>query len=127
LKRALPEGARQEALASPASNGGRGLKQAGTSVRSAPRRIARQQWRARIETRPSCALCLRHGASPASNGGRGLKLHLARTQNAQRPGIARQQWRARIETRHSLPPGPRAGRIARQQWRARIETAVQPQ
>ena len=38
--------------------------------------IARQQWRARIETTPaSCALAITL-ASPASNGGRGLKRHL---------------------------------------------------
>ena len=62
--------------ASPASNGGRGLKQLQRAARQQHLgRIARQQWRARIETTPwpsSCA-CVQ-----------------AR--------IARQQWRARIET-----------------------------
>ena len=37
-------------------------------------RIARQQWRARIETSSRRALRDSGTASPASNGGRGLKL-----------------------------------------------------
>ena len=36
--------------------------------------IARQQWRARIETKGFRAMIAAHIASPASNGGRGLKL-----------------------------------------------------
>jgi len=42
------------------------------------KRIARQQWRARIETNPIWASAHARLASPASNGGRGLKLHLWR-------------------------------------------------
>jgi len=62
-------------LASPASNGGRGLKQCQfATFRSRGRCIARQQWRARIETHPLSATHSEH------------------------LGIARQQWRARIET-----------------------------
>ena len=59
--------------------------------------IARQQWRARIETLMRAATPKPCSASPASNGGRGLK----HQQRHVRPGhgrIARQQWRARIET-----------------------------
>ena len=37
--------------------------------------IARQQWRARIETSQTTASGARPAASPASNGGRGLKPH----------------------------------------------------
>ncbi len=63
--------------------------------------IARQQWRARIETASKAI------GAVVSHG-----------------GIARQQWRARIETWNVLPK-PSVGRcIARQQWRARIETGV---
>ena len=60
--------------ASPASNGGRGLK-------------------------PGHALdqVVGDGASPASKGGRGVKKSPPQ-ENAPPRGIARQQWRARIET-----------------------------
>ena len=62
-------------LASPASNGGRGLK---------------------LDLRE--ALIRDRAASPASNGGRGLKpWNQAGLERG--GGIARQQWRARIETR----------------------------
>ena len=37
--------------------------------------IARQQWRARIETITAASKLPRAKASPASNGGRGLKRH----------------------------------------------------
>ena len=130
--------------------------------------IARQQWRARIETVGLCRIRAGHEASPASNGGRGLKqvralgiLHLLGASPASNGGrglkldflknvavlarIARQQWRARIETSwrswasraaaaspasnggRGLKPWnqaglERGGGIARQQWRARIET-----
>ena len=59
--------------------------------------IARQQWRARIET-VQC-LCVRQAlaASPASNGGRGLK-QVSAKRRRDHLRIARQQWRARIET-----------------------------
>ena len=88
------------------------------------KRIARQQWRARIETswctpRPGAAR-----ASPASNGGRGLKRDLAGFKHVSEYGIARQQWRARIETMSRVPRQLKAGSIARQQWRARIETPL---
>jgi len=67
-------------MASPASNGGRGLKHIGTpGLHVGTQGIARQQWRAWIET-PGC--------SEASTCWR---------------GIARQQWRAWIETVY-LPP-----------------------
>jgi len=39
------------------------------------KRIARQQWRARIETPEPSALAALASGSPASNGGRGLKHH----------------------------------------------------
>jgi len=39
------------------------------------KRIARQQWRARIETSQALSFAADVTASPASNGGRGLKLH----------------------------------------------------
>ena len=133
-------------IASPASNGGRGLKpnriglytdqvagiarqqwrariETDTSLThwSTNGSIARQQWRARIETMAAAAGSLTTGASPASNGGRGLKPELASIPTPV-GGIARQQWRARIET----PPGAVGASctccIARQQWRARIET-----
>ena len=86
------------------------------------KRIARQQWRARIETARSCQAAPWRGASPASNGGRGLKRlrHSMGVQDAQ--CIARQQWRARIETRSAASRALRSSGIARQQWRARIET-----
>ena len=84
-------------------------------------RIARQQWRARIETTSGFALAGPTTASPASNGGRGLKLQVVahlplllgaspasnggrglkqrrKDQCVHALGIARQQWRARIET-----------------------------
>ena len=63
---------------------------------------ARQQWRARIETR---FVSVSHGRSSAH---------------------ARQQWRARIETtcRALWTAAPRPH--ARQQWRARIETRSTP-
>ena len=61
-------------LASPASNGGRGLKrEGGLRCGPKPHRIARQQWRARIETAMCAPRKWCHQASPASNGGRGLK------------------------------------------------------
>ena len=90
--------------------------------------IARQQWRARIETgchkgRAACREASpasnggrglkryqddsRHKpgvASPASNGGRGLKRKLADGLRKFKRSIARQQWRARIETRNARPP-----------------------
>ena len=59
--------------------------------------IARQQWRARIETIVSPLESIGALASPASNGGRGLKRSCILRRIAQ-VGIARQQWRARIET-----------------------------
>ena len=62
------------------------------------KRIARQQWRARIET--------------TING-------MIELNNA---GIARQQWRARIETNNGAACRSSSRWIARQQWRARIET-----
>ena len=84
--------------------------------------IARQQWRARIETCCGKRAVISIGASPASNGGRGLKPgknNLIRFAG----GIARQQWRARIETSASTMASVIAiSGIARQQWRARIET-----
>ncbi len=61
-------------------------------------RIARQQWRARIETAAARSSENRAPASPASNGGRGLKQFRTLRSNRIEPGIARQQWRARIET-----------------------------
>jgi len=63
--------------ASPASNGGRGLKRIRRLVRGLIRQsIARQQWRARIETRNTRLLSRPSSASPASNGGPGLKHRL---------------------------------------------------
>ena len=47
--------------------------------------IARQQWRARIETRAACASALALAASPASNGGRGLKLDFREQARFSRP------------------------------------------
>ena len=138
------QGAHQNA--SPASNGGRGLKLDVQEVVLGRHRIARQQWRARIETKPTVtsppskpgiarqqwrarietslrfAECGRCGASPASNGGRGLKHVEHRPRCATDGRIARQQWRARIETRLGRPDRQQRRRIARQQWRARIET-----
>jgi hypothetical protein len=84
--------------ASPATNGGRGLKQSTDDGIESELCIARQQWRARIET-TLAAQCSRNMSS-----------------------IARQQWRARIETTSSSSEGRLRPRIARQQWRARIET-----
>ena len=69
--------------ASPASNGGRGLKQMG-------------------RRRPFWQL----PASPASNGGRGLKLVGHAAAAAVAPCFARQQWRAWIETSSRGAPGP---------------------
>ncbi len=60
--------------------------------------IARQQWRARIETLMTEATSF------------ALK------------SIARQQWRARIETQTGAGQYGVHHCIARQQWRARIET-----
>ena len=92
------------ARASPASNGGRGLKPAGSAGDGKrPGGIARQQWRARIETRATPSCWHPAPASPASNGGRGLKRPTWRSAWPWPWGIARQQWRARIETR--LPEG----------------------
>ena len=90
----------QNRSASPASNGGRGLKRGMVPF-----------------------INYRHAASPASNGGRGLKLVPVVGVDRVR-GIARQQWRARIETPGMIAFQPHASRIARQQWRARIETAT---
>jgi len=85
--------------------------------------IARQQWRARIETLSIRRCQKAPPASPASNGGRGLKPFSA-CQHQGEHRIARQQWRARIETALDLLIEIRAQRIARQQWRARIETTL---
>ncbi len=86
-------------LASPASNGGRGLKPASPPTNPTTR-----------------------AASPASNGGRGLKHPQGRRPFERHKGIARQQWRARIETALASRPNAKHKSIARQQWRARIET-----
>ena len=59
--------------------------------------IARQYWRAWIETRGWSYAVLTGVASPASIGGRGLKLWLQLGNHAM-PRIARQYWRAWIET-----------------------------
>ena len=59
---------------SPASNGGRGLKQPSELKEGAGARVARQQWRAWIETDSASATPAGLKESPASNGGRGLKL-----------------------------------------------------
>ena len=90
-------------------------------MKNAGSRIARQQWRARIETLINTPKKNEQKASPASNGGRGLKQE-SLMRKLQVQSIARQQWRARIET-YSLNYAhcARWG-IARQQWRARIET-----
>jgi len=84
--------------------------------------IARQQWRARIETTPSVKHIAHLRASPASNGGRGLKQVEIWMGDPPHPGIARQQWRARIETSPNQIQDAQPVGIARQQWRARIET-----
>ena len=61
--------------------------------------IARQQWRARIETGwHASQRSTTWWASPASNGGRGLKQLIEADMVPMLEGIARQQWRARIET-----------------------------
>ena len=84
---------------SPASNGGRGLKRIDAQhVGVLVGGIARQQWRARIET-----------VKRRAGGELGA-------------GIARQQWRARIETPACTTRASASSGIARQQWRARIET-----
>ncbi len=83
--------------------------------------IARQQWRARIETYLRQQRRHLQGASPASNGGRGLKqdagLSAARAIKASPASNGGRGLKL-------LPPvsKPLAPRIARQQWRARIET-----
>ena len=92
---------RSAMVASPASNGGRGLKPLLQHQRQRPKR-----------------------ASPASNGGRGLKLAGRHCVHQKLQGIARQQWRARIETDWMREAQAAFNGIARQQWRARIETAV---
>ena len=84
--------------------------------------IARQQWRARIETCSNSSNFGAGAASPASNGGRGLKQCVSRRFTSVCCCIARQQWRARIETIFMRRDLSRWRRIARQQWRARIET-----
>jgi len=77
-----------EINASPASNGGRGLKRAhGHHAQAGAAGIARQQWRARIETARVETWGAKNEASPASNGGRGLKLPGARRRP--RPGAHR--------------------------------------
>ena len=64
-------------------------------------RVARQQWRAWIETNMQWQTKAdAKGESPASNGGRGLKLTDLRFDN-EADRVARQQWRAWIET-HSV-------------------------
>ena len=132
---------------SPASNGGRGLKRPWFRQHRLPRRgIARQQWRARIETtlgsvcEPDTIGIARQQwrarietcegpkpetparVSPASNGGRGLKPVGDLRRPGHDGGIARQQWRARIETSVCAVSVLLRIGIARQQWRARIET-----
>ena len=87
------------------------------------KRIARQQWRARIETPAGSARARMPLASPASNGGRGLKQVYEPKRRTIYARIARQQWRARIETTPASCAPRRAAGIARQQWRARIETS----
>ena len=84
-------------------------------------RHARQQWRARIETSAMRNRRRLAQVTLASNGGRGLKRLRA---VLQQPAAchARQQWRARIETPTAATRPPLAWRHARQQWRARIET-----
>ena len=84
---------------SPASNGGRGLKQ-----------------------HPLRGPDLLAHVSPASNGGRGLKLHGAAGHGPD-ACLARQQWRAWIETTGHYTAAMLTGRLARQQWRAWIETS----
>ena len=73
LKLDLREALIRDRAASPASNGGRGLKPWNQAGLERGGGIARQQWRARIETPASCAPRPGPRASPASNGGRGLK------------------------------------------------------
>ena len=60
--------------------------------------IARQQWRARIETTGLLKKNVSKIASPASNGGRGLKQVVDVQPGLIAHRIARQRWRARIET-----------------------------
>ena len=74
LKPLLQHQRQRPKRASPASNGGRGLKLAGRHcVHQKLQGIARQQWRARIETDWMREAQAAFNASPASNGGRGLK------------------------------------------------------
>ena len=61
------------ALVSPVSNGGRGLKHRRDAGRGRWRRLARQQWRAWVETVSVSVRRLAASVSPVSNGGRGLK------------------------------------------------------
>ena len=136
-------------LASPASIGGRGLKR---SVRShpasplariarqywrawiettvtsqrqrPPRRIARQYWRAWIETPCPCLARRAFAASPASIGGRGLKQHVF-----ERNAYGQVASPASIGGRglKLLRAGGgllRLRSIARQYWRAWIETST---
>ena len=73
LKLDLREALIRDRAASPASNGGRGLKPWNQAGLERGGGIARQQWRARIETDRRHHGRWHRRASPASNGGRGLK------------------------------------------------------
>ena len=109
-------------------------------------RIARQQWRARIETTSRWCLTPHNTASPASNGGRGLKHGLSSAISKRLSASpASNGGRGLKQAKHVHPhaaahasPASNGGRglkpalrldpvdladgIARQQWRARIET-----
>ena len=107
----------------PASNGGRGLKQVDkqATFNTFSETPASNGGRG-LKRKPAHTPHARQLETPASNGGRGLKPHGAERGDHCQPRNARQQWRARIETGcAALARTPRL-RNARQQWRARIET-----
>ena len=131
---------------SPASNGGRGLKRpyCARQHRSAAG-LARQQWRAWIETASSLTIDYYRNVSPASNGGRGLKLaywdvfggalDVSPASNGGRglkPNRGALGWPGQAVSPasnggrglklHPQQPALRPGCLARQQWRAWIET-----
>ena len=108
--------------ASPASIGGRGLKRQNPRLQAAPERIARQYWRAWIETPYR-----RHKRKAASGIARQywrawIETRPRPSRTASAPGIARQYWRAWIETAWKLAQSACCTGIARQYWRAWIET-----